>query len=83
MSASKTAGTNNPGVTRKLDNPFKGVQNNVPLKHYDTIKGISNLVPKRSRSQWLRGLTVHTQIDIKSSKRPIISPCLMAPARSS
>ena len=60
MSASKTAGTNNPGVTRKPDNPFKGIGNTVPRKPDNPLKGIQNLVPNGTQNQWPRGLNVKT-----------------------
>ena len=39
------AGTTNPRVTRKPDNPHKGIH---------------NLVLNGTRNQWLRGLTIQT-----------------------
>ena len=42
------AGTTNTGVTQKMDNPLKGVQNPIPWKPDNTLKGIHNLVPNRT-----------------------------------
>ena len=62
------AGTSNPGVTRKPDNP---------------IKGIWNLVRNGTWNRWMRGLTVQTYIDIKLSNQALIPPCLTVSAYSS
>ena len=53
-------GTNNPGGTRKPDNPLKGIRNPIPLKLDNPLKRIRDLVPKEIQSQWPRGLTVPT-----------------------
>ena len=38
------AGTTNPGVTQKPDNPLKGIWNLIPRKPDNPLKGIRNLV---------------------------------------
>ena len=38
------AGTNNPGGTRKPDNPFKGIWNRIPQDLDNPLKGIRDLV---------------------------------------
>ena len=43
-----SAGTTNTGVTRKLDNPLKGMWNPIPRKLDNPLKGIQNLFPKES-----------------------------------
>ena len=53
-------GTTNPGVTRKPDNPLKGIRNPIPRKPDNLLKGIRNLVPNGIQSQCPRGLTVPT-----------------------
>ena len=53
-------GTTNTKVTRKPDNPLKGIHNPIPRKPDYPIKGIRNLVPNRIHSQWPRGVTVST-----------------------
>ena len=54
------AGTNNPGVNHKLDNPLKGVRNPIPRKPDNPLKGIQNLVPNGTCNQWTIGLNVPT-----------------------
>ena len=52
------SGTNNPGGTRKPDNPLKGIRNLIPGNPDNPLKGIQDLVQNRTRSQWPRGLIV-------------------------
>ena len=54
------AGTTNNGVTRKPDNPLKGIHNPIPQNQDNSLEGIRNLVPTEICSQWPRGLTVPT-----------------------
>ena len=54
------AGTNNPGVTRKLDNTLKGIRNPIPRNPDNPFKLIQNLLPNIIWIQWPRGLTVPT-----------------------
>ena len=54
------AGTANPGVTRKLDNPLKGIRNSIPGETDDPLKGIRNMVPNIIWIQLSRRLTVPT-----------------------
>ena len=56
----KFAGTTNPWVTRKPDNPLKGIRNPIPRKPDNPLKGIWNRVPNLIQSQWTRGLTAPT-----------------------
>ena len=53
-------GTTNTGVTRKTDNPLKGIQNPIPQKLDNPIKGIRNLEPNIIQIQWPIGLTMPT-----------------------
>ena len=53
-------GTTNPGGTRKLDNPLKGIRNPIPQDPDNPLKGIQDLVQNVTRSQWPRGLTIPT-----------------------
>ena len=52
------AGTNNPGVNRKIDNPLKRTHNPITWKPENPIKGIWNLVPNEIWSQRKIGLTI-------------------------
>ena len=54
------AGTTNPGITRKLDNPLEGIWNPITRNPDKSLKGIRNIVPNRIRRQWPRGFTVPT-----------------------
>ena len=54
------AGTTNPGVTWKLDNPLEGIRNPIHRNPDNPLKVIRDLVQKGTRSQWPRGLTVPT-----------------------
>ena len=51
------AGTSNPGVTQKPDNPLKEIQ---------------KLVPNRTQNQWTCGLSMPTYILIKSSSQLLL-----------
>ena len=53
-------GTTNPGVTRKSDNPIKGIRDPIPQNPDNPLKEIRNLVLNRIRSQWKKGLTAPT-----------------------
>ena len=53
-------GTSNPGVTRRLDNPPKGIRNLVPRKPDNPLKRIWSLVPNETRNQLPRRLSVPT-----------------------
>ena len=53
-----TAGTINPGGTRKPENPLKGILNPITWNLDNPLKGIWDLLPNRIRSQWARGLTI-------------------------
>ena len=55
-----TSGTTNRKVTRKPDNPLKGIRNTIPSNPDNTIKGIQNLVPNIIYKQWPIGITVPT-----------------------
>ena len=54
------SGTTNPGGTRKTYNPLKGIHNPIPWNPDNPLKGIRDLVPNGTRSQWPKGLTVRT-----------------------
>ena len=54
------AGTNNIRRTRKPENPLKGIRNKIPRNLYNSLKGVQDLAPNGTRSQWPRGLTVQT-----------------------
>ena len=54
------AGINNPRVSRKQNNPLKGIQNPTHQKKDNTFKAIYNLAQNGIRSQWPIGLTVQT-----------------------
>ena len=45
-------------VTRKTDNPLKGIRNRIPWNPDNNLKGIQNLLPNGTRIQWPIGLTV-------------------------
>ena len=53
-------GTTNPGVTRKQDNPLRGIRNPIIRKLDNPLKGIRSLVLNRIWNQCPRGLTVQT-----------------------
>ena len=42
------AGNNNPGVTRKPDNPLKGIRDPIPRNPDNPLKGIRDLVKNRT-----------------------------------
>ena len=50
--------TDNPGGTRKPDNPPKGIQDTILQDLDNPLKGIWDLLQNRTRSQWSRGLTM-------------------------
>ena len=53
-------GTTNPGGTRKVDNPLKGIWDPITRYPDNPLKGIQDLVPNIIRSQWPIWLTVPT-----------------------
>ena len=58
--AGLSSGTTNPGRTRKLDNPLKGIRYPIPRNLDNPLKGIQDLVQNGTQSQWPIGLTVPT-----------------------
>ena len=56
----KSAEITNPGVTRKLYNTLKGIQNPIPRRPDNPLKGIHNLAPNGIHNQWPIGFTVPT-----------------------
>ena len=56
----KTDGTNNPGGTRKQDNPLKIIWNPIPRESDNPVKVIRYLLQKVTWIQWPKGLTVPT-----------------------
>ena len=53
-------GTTNTRVTRKPDNPPKGILNPIPQDPDNPLKGIRDMVQNGTQSQWPRGLTIST-----------------------
>ena len=66
-------GTTNPWVTRKTDNPLRGIRNPITRNPDNPLKGIRNLVPNIIRIHWQRGLTVPTYIEKNSYNQPLIA----------
>ena len=54
------AGTTNPGIIQKPNNPLKEIRNPIPWKPDNPITEIWALEPNGIRSQWPIGLTVPT-----------------------
>ena len=52
--------TTNPGGTRKLDNPLKGIRYPITHNPDNPLKGIRDLVQNGNWSQWQRGSTIPT-----------------------
>ena len=69
------AGTTNPRVTWKPDNPIKGIRNPISRKLDNPLKRIRNLLLNGIRSQWLIWFSVPTYIYIKPYNKPLIATC--------
>ena len=48
----------NPGGTRKMDNPLKGIRNPITWNPDNPLNGIWNPLPNGILIQWPRGLTL-------------------------
>ena len=70
-----SSGNTNQGVTRKPDNPIKGIRDPIPRNPDNPLKGIWNLVPNVIWSHWWIGLTVPTYIYINLYNQPLIATC--------
>ena len=53
-------GPTNTGVTRKLGNHLKGIQNPILRNPDNPFKEIRNIAPTEIQSQWTRGLNIPT-----------------------